>query len=403
MPLLGSLRHYRLSNMEVLFVSHKYPPATGGMEKQSYELINGMRSCAIVHHIVYTAEESYFQFFRKLNDRILKTVHSHPGISLIHFNDGLIASMSLWHSGYSHIKRVVTVHGLDVVFPWSIYQRFILRRFNRFDHIIAVSQATAQSIVQRGVDQGKVSVVVNGIDHNLQAQHSADSWSAIRQKYAIPADKKILVTLGRPVKRKGFSWFIREVLPLLPENTMLLMAGPFQAEQTKQEKWLQRLPKSWRHLVMLFLGFPSDQVELRKLLQEDSHQHRLKHVGKLPLDDLQVLLAHAHAFLMPNIKIEGDMEGFGLVCLEASMCGTIVLASDIEGITDAIIHEKNGIQVPHEDAQAWQLAIGKILDSDSLHTEQRQAYRSFTLRTFSWEKMVSGYARLFQAIIGQAS
>ncbi len=154
---------------------------------------------------------------------------------------------------------------------------------------------------------------------------------------------------------------------------------------------------------MLFLGFPSDQVELRKLLQEDSHQHRLKHVGKLPLDDLQVLLAHAHAFLMPNIKIEGDMEGFGLVCLEASMCGTMVLASDIEGITDAIIHEKNGIQVPHEDAQAWQLAIGKILDSDSLHTEQRQAYRSFTLRTFSWEKMVNGYARLFQAIIGQAS
>ncbi|KGE16048.1 glycosyltransferase family 4 protein [Sphingobacterium deserti] len=385
--------------MEVLFVSHKYPPATGGMEKQSYELINGMRNCAKVHYIVHTGEESYFHFFRKLNDRILKAIHSHPRISLIHFNDGLIAALSLWHSGYRHIKRVVTVHGLDVVFPLALYQRFVLPRFNNFDHIIAVSEATANAIIARGVAKNKVSVVLNGIDHELSTAPCLQKWDAFLDQYQLPREKKMLVLLGRPVKRKGFSWFIREVLPQLPADVMLLLAGPFQSEPTKTEKWLDKLPKRWRHLIMLFLGFPSDQAEIRSLLQQSNHAQRMRHLGKLPLDDLKILLTHAQAFLMPNIKIKGDMEGFGLVCLEASMCGTLVLASNIEGITDAILDSKNGLHVQHEDAAAWTTAIENVLSEEEDYTNRKKAYSAFTVSHFGWDKMVKGYALLFQSII----
>ncbi|TDS17471.1 glycosyltransferase family 4 protein [Sphingobacterium paludis] len=385
--------------MEVLFVSHKYPPATGGMEKQSYELINGMRSCAKVHHIVHTGEESYFQFFRKLNSRILKAIHSHPKIALIHFNDGLIAAFSLWHSGYGHVKRVVTVHGLDVVFPLALYQQFVLPQFNRFDHIIAVSGATAQAIINRGVEKHKVSVVLNGIDHQLSSAPCAKQWDVFQRTYALPPYKKILVMLGRPVRRKGFSWFIREVLPQLPEDVLLLMAGPFQHQPTKIEKWLRWLPKHWQHLIMLFLGFPSDQADIRHVLHEGNHTQRIRHLGKLPLDDLRILLTHAHAFLMPNIKIRGDMEGFGLVCLEASMCGTLVLAADIEGITDAILDNKNGIHVQHGNAAAWTTTIEQVLSAQEDYTNKKLAYRAFTISHFGWNKMVKGYAQLFQTII----
>ncbi|MDR1601380.1 MAG: glycosyltransferase [Tannerella sp.] len=52
------------------------------------------------------------------------------------------------------------------------------------------------------------------------------------------------------------------------------------------------------------------------------------------------------AFLMPNIPVEGDMEGFGLVCLEASACGTLVFAADIDGIPDAVRNGKNGFLLP---------------------------------------------------------
>lgn len=383
--------------MEILFVSHKYPPATGGMEKQSYELIEGMRAHATVRKIVYTGEENYFQFFRKLNGRILAMIHRYPKIRVVHFNDGLIAAVSLWHVGYSHLRRVVTLHGLDVVFPLHMYQRFILPRFNRYDHIVAVSQETASAAIGRGIDARKVSVIANGIDHQLAPKNDVESWDRFRQNYQLPEGKKILVTLGRLVKRKGFSWFIREVLPSLPEDCYLVMAGPFSKEVSKTEKWLSCLPKRWRQLYTLFMGYPSDQKEVGSLLADPAYFHKFKHVGKLPIEELDVLLSHAEVFLMPNIKVEGDMEGFGLVCLEASACGALVLASALEGITDAIQHQKNGIQVEPENAKAWSLAIQGLLYNNE-NKQQRDSFRTYTLNHFGWDKMVSGYATLFKEL-----
>lgn len=55
--------------------------------------------------------------------------------------------------------------------------------------------------------------------------------------------------------------------------------------------------------------------------------------------------------LCPTFLIPGDVEGFGLVALEASMRGTYILASGIDGITDAVIN-KNGTLLPAGDAQA---------------------------------------------------
>ncbi|PRD44577.1 glycosyltransferase family 4 protein [Sphingobacterium haloxyli] len=384
--------------MEILFVSHKYPPATGGMEKQSYELIEGMHAYATVRKIVYKREESYFHFFRKLNGRILAMIHRYPKIELVHFNDGLIAAVSLWHVGYDHLRRVVTLHGLDVVFPLSIYQKFILPRFNRYDHIVAVSRATAAAAISRGVEERKISVIANGIDHQLKPKSCLKSWEEFRQKYNLPSSRKILVALGRPVKRKGFSWFIREVLPQLPDDCYLVMAGPFSNDLPKTEKWLTRLPKRWRELYTLFMGYPSDQKDIYRLLNDGKYNERTTHVGKLPMDELGVLLSHAEAFVMPNIRVEGDMEGFGLVCLEASVCGTVVLASAVDGITDAIQHQKNGIQVEPENVEAWLLAIQELLYNNT-GKQQSDSFRTYTLAHFGWDKMVKGYASLFKKLM----
>ncbi|NGM63924.1 glycosyltransferase family 4 protein [Sphingobacterium sp. SGR-19] len=383
--------------MEILFVSHKYPPATGGMEKQSFELIEGMRAYGTVRKIVYTEGESHFQFFRKLNGRILAMIHRYPKIGIVHFNDGLIAAVSLWHVGYSHLRRVVTLHGLDVVFPLKIYERFIFPRFNRYDHIVAVSKATAAAAVQRGISSEKISVIANGISHQVAPKTSITEWEKFQHTYHLPVGKKVLVTLGRPVKRKGFSWFIREVLPLLPDDFYLVMAGPFVRETRPIEKWLSRLPSRWSDLYMLFMGYPSDQAVIRDLLRDPTYSSRVKHVGKLPSADLGILLSHAEAFLMPNINVDGDMEGFGLVCLEASACGTIVLAAALEGITDAIQHLRNGIQVEPKNANAWSKAIQKLSYDDT--EDRRSTFRAYTLTHFSWEKMVSEYADLFRELI----
>ncbi|MDR2282478.1 MAG: glycosyl transferase family 1, partial [Sphingobacterium sp.] len=105
------------SPIEILFVSHKSPPATGGMEKQSHELINGVGLYLKTHTIVYNHQESLLTFFLKLNRRILKLIKANPQIKIIHFNDGLIAAIASYHNGYEQIKKTATIHGLDVVYP----------------------------------------------------------------------------------------------------------------------------------------------------------------------------------------------------------------------------------------------------------------------------------------------
>jgi len=102
---------------------------------------------------------------------------------------------------------------------------------------------------------------------------------------------------------------------------------------------------------------------------------------------------------MPNINVDGDMEGFGLVCLEASICGAPVFASDLEGISDAIVDQKNGFLLPTEDADRWIMQIKVALDDPSLLKNRSKEFQAYSLQHYSWEKMSKAYFYLFQHII----
>lgn len=385
--------------MEILFVSHKYPPATGGMEKQSYELINGIATQVPVHLLVYQkGEESLLKFFINLNTNILKILKQNPAIQLIHFNDGLIASLALFHSGYKHIKRVVTIHGLDVVFPLRYFQKKILPRFNEYDHIIAVSAATKNAAIQRGISEDKISVINNGVDHAIAESLHTPLNQIIAYYPQLDLKKKYMVTLGRPVKRKGFSWLLKEVVPKMPADFQLIMLGPYQRTGTFMETMLSILPKRIYKLVTLFLGYPSDEKAIRKLLKNPVIKSRVHHLGKVPFSHLQTLLSNSSAFLMPNIQVQGDMEGFGLVCLEASLAGTLVIAADIEGITDAIQHRKNGILLPAGDPEAWLNQLNDVCAFPEDYTEIAASYQSFSLENYSWKIMARSYLHTFRKL-----
>jgi glycosyltransferase involved in cell wall biosynthesis len=378
--------------MEVLFVTHKYPPVTGGMEKQSYELIKGMERHVKVHKIAYEGTGSRIRFFWSLKKRIRKICAEHPGIRVIHFNDGLIAAFSLLFKVDEDLKQVVTLHGLDVVYPNWIYQRLVLKRFNRFDLVVAVSRATADACKLRGISAQKIVVINNGVDtHNRADANRAEAESLLQQKYNVDGKaKRLLIAIGRPVKRKGFSWFIKNVSPLLPDDYLLLLIGPV---SLKKDRWLMDLlPSIITKPVELLLGLPSDENEIYHLLADPLMHKRAIRLGKLTEKEMNILLSAADAFIMPNIEVDGDMEGFGLVCLEAAMCGATVIAAASGGITDAVIDKKNGVLVHPGDHAAWARTI--ISQTVNPHCG-REEIISFTQNHYSWNKMVSDYAGAF--------
>jgi glycosyltransferase involved in cell wall biosynthesis len=376
------------SSFEVLFVSHKYPPATGGMEKQCFELIAGMQAHTRVHALVLAENENRLWFFWRLEVRINQILSANSKIKIIHFNDALIGAVALRHQSYLHIKRVVTVHGLDVVFPNKRFQHDILPKFNQFDQIIAVSRATREACLERGLDTKRVVVIPNGVSHEIADMQPAFTKSELAKKYGFDAQKPVLIAMGRPVKRKGFSWLVEKVMPLVHERGQLIIIGPFETRMTFLELLMSFLPKKIQNQVELMFGMPTDQPALRQAL---SVQMRTRHLGRLPFADLVSLLKSADLFLMPNLSVYGDMEGFGLVCLEAALAPAHVLAAEIDGITDAIQDQKNGVLLPSGDAAVWATAINDRLDNPTTCRAQAIDYQTFTIANYSWKRMVAGY------------
>ena len=131
----------------------------------------------------------------------------------------------------------MTLHGLDIVLPSKIYQRYVVDRFKRLDGVIAVSQATAQECIKRGFDRDKVYVVRNGVDTEMSLiNKKAGFRKTLESKLGIPLqDKKILVSIGRSVRRKGFSWFMTKVLPQLDKNIIYLIVGPTDPNITEDQ------------------------------------------------------------------------------------------------------------------------------------------------------------------------
>ena len=118
----------------------------------------------------------------------------------------------------------------------------------------------------------------------------------------------------------------------------------------------------------------------------------------MPMSDILQILKSSEAFVMPNIKVEGDMEGFGLVALEAILAGTVVFAAGHEGITDAIHDQLNGFLLPSGDEQQWVARLNHHLEHP-ISEENKTAFQQYTLQHYSWEKMVSEYYQWFQIII----
>ena len=384
--------------MEILFVTHKYPPSIGGMEKQSFELTQGMKKHAQVHLLCCDGSESKVRFFWSLKRRIREKLKQHPGISILHFNDGLAAAFCSGEHDFPGLVRSVTLHGLDVVFPNSLFQRKILPRFRHFQSIIAVSQATAQACIQRGLSPEKITVIPNGVDHDIATYipDAAAQQAFLDQYNSILTGKKTLILMGRPVLRKGFSWFLKSVFPQLAPEFQVLIIGPFREKRPLSAYLLDILPANFRKQLELMFGMPSDEDNLRSILKAPQLQGRVRHLGRLPFTDIMQIMSASHAFVMPNISVEGDMEGFGLVCLEANLRGLPVFAANLEGITDAVQDQKNGYLLPTQDSTAWLAALDAINQAPDFVKNFGLQARKYVLENFGWEKMTASYFNHFR-------
>jgi len=383
--------------MAVLFITHKFPPSIGGMQKQSYELINGVRQFEKVHTIIQSPIESKFSFFFFLIWRIRAMIKKYPNIKVIHCNDAVVASICSIFKSLISVNLTATFHGLDIVFPNRLFQKLIVPRLRKLDKVFVVSKATAQACFDRGFRQDQVSVVLNGVDRNIADKIvEPDFAERFRKVYGVDIEKnKVIISIGRAVKRKGFSWFVNHVLPQLDQNVKHIIIGPTISANSFVHRFFNSFPNILKRQFELFFGYASDSIKLDKAIQMNS---KCVHVGKLPYEDMMQLLALSDLMVMPNIRVKGDMEGFGLVALEAGLSKTYVVAADLEGIQCAVQNGSNGSLLPTQDVEAWVAHINALLSNPKLLKEKSEIAAEFVLENYSWNKMAVQYLHAFRSL-----
>ena len=377
----------------LIFLTRKHPDSIGGVQRHSARLIEGMKDSFEVENIRWKGPEwgapFYFPYF------YYKSIRN--GASLLHCDDAVTALVGARIRRSSKKKVVATVHGLDIVLPIPWYQRRLQGALAHLDKIVCVSEATAIQVRSRGLPDEKIEVIPNAaedVENRLDKDESL--YREIERQAKIDLrGKRVLFSLGRPLKRKGFDYFIREVFPHLPENCVYIAAGP----EPKSPRWLKTvrplLGKKYHDLLLLASGALTVHDELKNL----SRHPRLFYLNGVDEEMRELLFAASDLLIMPNRTVPGDMEGFGIVALEAAIRGVPVVATGIEGVIDAVIHDENGLCVPEGDVAAMVKIIKALLDDPERLSSLSLKAMKYTRTHFSSSVIHGRYEKIFNDLL----
>ena len=386
--------------MEILVISHKYPPSIGGMQTHCFKLVQELEKNHTVHPIIWKSNYPRGLFFLTVIFRVLLKLKRNPEIRCIYVNDGLMALICTPLLFLTRVPMYVTIHGLDITFPSKFYQGWIRKYLNRYHKIITVSTPTTNLCLKKGVRPEKLTLVENAVDINFQEEPESPNF---RSEFGneIGADLKgkfLIGSLGRAIPRKGFNWLVRNVYPKLPDHAVYLVIAR-KYPQERLFRWIRRFTtKGVFEKIRLLVGAETDDLAVNESIKEMGLEGRVFYLSQFTQSRSKIfeIIKHCDLFVMPNIEIPGDYEGFGLVALEAASQGTLTLAANVDGIPSAVNDGINGYLVEGGNATEWSQKIRFFMDHPQELKSKTQAFKVNTMtKGKSWSTMAQRYAEVF--------
>ncbi len=376
--------------MRLLYVTHSLPlpgrpeSNVGGMQR----LASGLRGALAAHPRVrlheLVLETAWEDTHRRMPGFLLRLLRELPrtvereGIEAVLFTSTVTASVLTLAGG--RVRRAGAVsslipNGLDVTLPSAPVQWLVRRFLPRFDVLFPLSRATAAECAARGVDPGRMRIVPPGIDPaeftppGDRGAAQAEMLAGLGLAGKVEDGALLLCSVGRHQERKGFAWFADAVMPRLPADVHFLLAGEGPTTPAIREAAARRGLGGRVHLL-----------------------------GRVSEDDLRRLYRGADLFVMPNVPVPGDMEGFGIVQTEAGLSGMPVLGSALEGILDVVEEGENGHLLPSGDADAFVAAVLRYRDDrDALAALSARSVRSVASR-FAWTAVAERYVSALEEV-----
>lgn len=342
-----------------LFVTRKWPPAVGGMETWAYRLAGELSRLGPVRVVALPGRTdgrppSVIKLLLFPLHVFVSFLAMHPRPAIVHIGD-----MALWPIGWCLGMRrhvVISAHGTDVAYPrrrglkGALYGAYLRlgARVLPGAHVIANSRATAAAAEESGWNVGAIVPLATDMSATPTESHGRD-----------------ILFAGRLIRQKGLSWFVREVMPLLPDDMRLKVAGT-----------------AWD---------PAEAAALQN--------PRVDFLGPLDEPSLSRAFASSLCVVVPNVELpSGEFEGFGLVACEAAACGGVVLAARTGGLTEAVRDGETGVLMPSGEPEAWATAIRQVAswsnDERARFTKQAQAAAR---KHYAWSRVARDTATVYSS------
>lgn len=274
------------------------------------------------------------------------------------FVAGLVASIT-------RIKCLSLAHGLDIIYPNALYQLAIKMALRWLDSVSVNSRNTKKLLTRAGYDENRIRIIPPTIpDKHVDRLRNFDpDINAVNEKYGL-SDKRVLLSVGRLVPRKGLLSFVKQSFPLILEeipDCQLLIAGDSTLARNKGS-------------------------EINKIVataKELGIDDNIKILGFVDDEELLKIYHACDLFIFPVLEIPGDVEGFGIVAIEAALTGKPSLGTKAGGIPDAILDGKTGVLVDPGDYKSFAQAALDLLANKSILREMGSAGRKRVLESFS--------------------
>lgn len=360
----------------VLLLTRNLPPLLGGMERLNQQMAialskdadltvvgpagcgSSLPTCVEVHEIPIVPLRSFVIRSLLLAHRLA----SRP-FDLVVAGSGLMAPAAVVAAKRAGAKSVVYVHGLDIVAAHPLYRALWLPALRRIDGALANSENTARLAAKVGVAHGNVVVVHPGtaipsIRHTVRV--------GFRSRFGLGSGPLVL-SVGRLTRRKGLVEFVRHVLPVVaaqyPDVRLLLVGDDAPHALNKEVEDL-----------------PGTLADVAAELGVSTHLVRLGPCDDATLEDAYGT-ASVHVFPVKDVR--GDVEGFGMVAIEAAAHGLPTVAFATGGVPDAVGEGVSGHLLAPGDYAGFASMVCDLIETEP-NLLLRESSRSFALN-YSWE------------------
>lgn len=256
---------------------------------------------------------------------------------------------------------VVTAHGGDVYdspFRDSWYKALATHVLNEADQVITVSQFNAEKLLSLGLSPEKLHVIPNGYDEKL---FKLIPSCVMRKKLGLPANKRILLSVGNLVDVKGHTYLVDAV------NIIL---------------------KKQKDVILVIVGSGPLKERLQKKVNRLDLNGKILLVGRKIHDEIPMWMNASDIFVLPSLG-----EGFPTVVPEALACGKPVIGTKVGGVREALSNPDVGILVDPKDpaalADAILIALKKKWQTEVIIDYARQ---------YSWSNIVKQILKVYQAV-----